>query len=420
MIKVILVWLIFGLSLLHADGQVRSQAKADTSRQTLDSVTSKRKSPGDTLIRARLKDSLRLRLGDDPSKQGKPDVATQQLKEVKVTKTKPILERKVDRLVYNAENSIAAIGTDALELLAKIPGVKVQNDKISLVGKGSVSILVNDRLIQLSEADLYTYLKSISSDQIATIEVMTNPPAKYDAQGNNGLINIVFKKNKNDGFLTTLNLDNTLASHYTAAAGLSANYKKDKLSLFGNLNFRKGSIAPSEQTEIDYPTQTWKTLNKFRNYRTVPSGQFGMDYQWNKSTLLGVSYSASHTNLHSEESIKTSIYNPLGAIDSLLVSDANANISSAYQSANLFIKQTFDSTGKQLLINGDWFTYQDDRSRNFNNNTSFASGGDQRSFLCGVLVGQCPANQYLYVKSRCRPALQTFQGVFRRKAQLYP
>jgi hypothetical protein len=281
MIKVVLVLLIFGLSLQHAEGQIRSQAKADTSKRTIDSASTKRNSPQDTLIKASLKDSLKLRLADDPFKKGKADVATQQLKEIRITKTKPILEKKVDRLVYNAENSIAAIGTDALELLAKIPGVKVQNDKISLVGKGSVNVMVNDRLIQLSEADLYTYLKSISSDQIATIEVMSNPPAKYDAQGNNGLINIVFKKNKNNGFLTTLNLDNTLASHYTAAAGLSANYKKNKLSLFGNLNFRKGSIAPSEQTEIYYPTQTWKTLNNFRNYRTVPSGQLGMDYQWN-------------------------------------------------------------------------------------------------------------------------------------------
>jgi outer membrane receptor protein involved in Fe transport len=87
-----------------------------------------------------------------------------------------------------------------------------------------------------------------------------------------------------------------------------------------------------------------------------------------------VSYSTSHTDLHSDESIKTSIYNPLGAVDSLLVSDANANISSAYQSANLFFKQMLDSTGKQLLINGDWFTYQDDRLRNFNNNTYLTHG----------------------------------------------
>lgn len=298
----------------------------------------------------------------------------QNLQEVKIVRAQPVLERKADRIVFNAANSIAAIGADALELLAKIPGVKVQNDRVSLVGKGTVSVMVNDRLVQLTEGDLYTYLKSIPADNISKVELITNPAAKYDAQGNNGLINIVLKKSTKDGLLTTVNLDNSLATHYTAAAGINLNFHQDRLTVYGNMNLRKGSIASTEQTDVFYPVQSWKTLNQFRNFRTVPSGQGGIDYRLNPKTLVGISYHAGHTNFHSEEKISTRISNSLDALDSILVSDAQAKIKSGFHAANLFFKKLLDTTGKQLLVDADWFSYTDDRARYFNNNTYLSDG----------------------------------------------
>lgn len=296
------------------------------------------------------------------------------LADVQIHSKKPLLEKKIDRTVFNVENSVAAIGTDALELLAKVPGVRVMNDQVSLVGKGAVNVMINDKLIQLSQDDLSNYLKSISSDQISKVEVITNPPAKYDAQGNNGLINIVLKKVTVEGFRGSINTVFTKATHPTASAGGNLSYRKDKITLNSTFNIRKGSIVPFEQSTIFYPNQTWNVINKDRNFRTVPSGQVGLDYQISKKTLLGLSYNGGLTNFHSEENISTNVIHPNGKLDSLLNSDANAKIRSNFNAANLYLKQSLDSTGKQLIINADWFKFDDDKFRFFNNQSYFSDG----------------------------------------------
>ncbi len=296
------------------------------------------------------------------------------LTDVQVSAKKALIEKKIDRTVFNVENSISAIGTDALELLSKVPGVRVLNDKVSLVGKGEVNVMINDKLVPLSADELSDYLKSILSDNIAKIEVITNPPAKYDAQGNNGLINIVLKKVNAEGFKGSVNSAATKASYFTASAGGNLSYRKNKITLSSNFNIRKGSIVPYEQSDVFYPKQTWNIVNKDRNFRTVPSGQIGMDYQASKKTLLGLSYNGGLTNFHSEENIKTKVYNQGYGLDSVLNSDASAKIKSHYHSANIYLKQALDSTGKQLTINGDWFTYRDDKNRFFNNTSYFENG----------------------------------------------
>ncbi|KQS41504.1 TonB-dependent receptor [Pedobacter sp. Leaf194] len=300
---------------------------------------------------------------------------TKQLREVDVNFKKLLIEKKVDRIVFNAENSTAAIGTDALELLAKVPGVRVLNDRLSLVGKSSVNVMVNDKLIQLMDDDLSNYLKSISSDNISKIEVITNPPSNYDAQGNNGLINIVLKKNMPEGFRGAVNSTFSKATYATGAAGGNLSFKKDKISLYTNFNIRKGSLVPLEKSSIFYENQTWNTVNRDRNFRTVPGGQIGLDYELSQKTILGASYNGSLTNFRSEENIKTNVLNKSGLIDSILNSDANASIKSHFHAANFYLKQALDSAGKRLTFTADWFKYMDDKSRFFNN-TSYKQNGE--------------------------------------------
>lgn len=310
----------------------------------------------------------------DTSINIKLEMASNELADVQINSKKPLIEKKIDRTIFNVENSVTAIGTDALELLAKVPGVRVVNDQVSLVGKGGIHVMVNDKLVQLSQDDLSNYLKSISSDQLSKIEVITNPPAKYDAQGNNGLINIVLKKTTAKGLKGSVNTVFTQASHPTASMGGNVSYRKDKITVNSTFNIRKGSIVPFEQSTIFYPSQSWNVINKDRNFRTVPSGQIGLDYNISKKTMLGAAYNGGYTNFHSEENIKTRVTNFNQQLDSVLNSDANAKISSHYHSANLFLKQTLDSTGKQLTINADWFTFADDKNRFFNNQSFLDDG----------------------------------------------
>jgi iron complex outermembrane receptor protein len=122
------------------------------------------------------------------------------LKDVSVTAKKPMVEVKADKMIVNVEGTINATGSDALELLRKSPGVQVdKDDNISLSGKNGVQVYIDGRPTPLAAADLAQFLKNLQSSQIESIELITNPSAKYEAAGNAGIINIKLKKNKTFG-----------------------------------------------------------------------------------------------------------------------------------------------------------------------------------------------------------------------------
>ncbi|MFZ4544074.1 MAG: carboxypeptidase-like regulatory domain-containing protein, partial [Saprospiraceae bacterium] len=124
-----------------------------------------------------------------------------ELQEISVTARIPFAVKKLDRIVVNPAALISNVGLTALEVLEKAPLVSVDYDgNISLRGKSGILVLIDDRPSYLSEAELASYLRSIPASSIETIEVMTNPPAKYDASGNAGVINIRLKRNIAKGF----------------------------------------------------------------------------------------------------------------------------------------------------------------------------------------------------------------------------
>lgn len=119
-----------------------------------------------------------------------PQTVEKQIEAVELVAKKKLVERKVDRLVFNVGESVSTQGGDALDALRVTPGVIVQNESISMVGKNGASIMVNDKLLRLSGDELANFLKTIKSEDIQKIEVITAPPAKYDAEGDSGIINI--------------------------------------------------------------------------------------------------------------------------------------------------------------------------------------------------------------------------------------
>ncbi|MGA9651718.1 carboxypeptidase regulatory-like domain-containing protein, partial [Pedobacter sp.] len=132
-----------------------------------------------------------------------------QLKEVSVQGRKPYVEHQIDKTVLNVENSIVSSGSTALEVLEKAPGVQIdrQSEQIKLNNKSGVTVMIDGKTNFLSGADITTLLSNMSSDQIATIELITNPSSKYDAAGNAGIINIKLKRNKAYGTNGTLSLN---------------------------------------------------------------------------------------------------------------------------------------------------------------------------------------------------------------------
>ncbi|WP_449437423.1 hypothetical protein [Pedobacter steynii] len=113
---------------------------------------------------------------------------------MKITTRKKAIERKIDRTIVNVDGFITVAGTNAFELLGKLPGLRVTEEGgINLMGKGA-TVYIDGKLTYLSGADLVSYLKSMGTDLLDKVELIPNPPAKYDAAGSGGVINILTKK----------------------------------------------------------------------------------------------------------------------------------------------------------------------------------------------------------------------------------
>src|ERR1700743_1472466 len=124
-----------------------------------------------------------------------------QLSGVVITADKPQVQQTAEGVTVNVQNSIMTQGSSALDVLQRSPGVIVDqhNNTISLNGKTGVLVMMDGRLMHMSMDQLITLLASMGADNIDKIELMNTPPAKYDAAGNAGIINIITKKNKKRG-----------------------------------------------------------------------------------------------------------------------------------------------------------------------------------------------------------------------------
>ncbi|MFK7936057.1 MAG: carboxypeptidase regulatory-like domain-containing protein [Saprospiraceae bacterium] len=155
---------------------------------------------------------------------------------VQVVAEKPVFERRIDRTVVNVENTIAAAGGTALEVLERSPGVVVSraSNSIAMFGKDGVNVMINGKLNYLPNDALLDFLAGLNANDIKKIELITTPPANFDAQGNAGYINIVLKNNPDDGFNGNYALTAGVGRGALANGNIGFNYRRNQLNLFGN------------------------------------------------------------------------------------------------------------------------------------------------------------------------------------------
>ncbi len=223
-----------------------------------------------------------------------PDIITtpmaKSLEGVTVSTKKPMVEVKADKTILNVEGTINAIGNDGLELLRKSPGIMVdKDDNLSLAGKNGVRVYIDGKPSPLAGSDLANYLKSLQSSQIESIEIITNPSAKYEAAGNAGIINIRLKKNLTVGTNGSVNAGYNIGIYAKYNAGISLNHRNTKVNIFGNYNFNESMNEFSIKSVRTTPDSTFDQSNTITNHNKGSHNfKTGLDYFINKKSTIGV------------------------------------------------------------------------------------------------------------------------------------
>ncbi|MFY7964434.1 MAG: TonB-dependent receptor domain-containing protein [Chitinophagaceae bacterium] len=290
--------------------------------------------------------------------------ASKDLGEVTVTSKKPMIEVKADKTVFNIENSINAVGTDAFELLRKSPGVMIdKDDNLQLSGKNGVQVYIDGRPSPLSGKDLADYLRSMQSSNIEAIELITNPSAKYDAAGNAGIINIRLKKNKSFGTNGSVNAGYAIGTYSKYNAGLNLNNRNKKINLFGNYNYNHSKNINTLSIYRELLDSAFDQNGDMIPISTSHTFKVGADYYANKKNTFGFIVDGNFSNTDMTNNVTTPLtYKPTNTFIRTLV----ANNTSAMKNNNININGNYkyiDTSGHELNFDANYGRFDNNNNQ---------------------------------------------------------
>ncbi|HJT72634.1 MAG TPA: TonB dependent receptor [Chitinophaga sp.] len=285
---------------------------------------------------------------------------------VTVAGKKPLVIRKADRYIVDVENSFLANGNSGLDVLRKSPGVWVSNNgSIRIKGSQSVMVMINDVVQRMSEEELAEYLKTIRSENISRIEVIANPPSEFEASGAGGIIHIILKKVRNDGFnggISTHYRQQGKKPYYGGTA--TADYRIKDLYLSGGYSYVKDKSTYLATNNIVYPDKGIYSSRTDRNNNTGRHQyRFGIALDIGKDHTINLQTLATANNLN--ESFITGIhYLPgtdtiTGVANSVRMRDADL------RSTTLNYVWKTDSSGSQLKVIADYTNSSKTELNNF-------------------------------------------------------
>jgi hypothetical protein len=292
------------------------------------------------------------------------------LKEVLIEGKKPFLESKSDRFIFNIENSSLSIGNNAWDVLRQTPLVNTEQEKLSILGFQNASIYINNRKSILKSKDLYQYLKSMPSDNIVKIEIITSPSAKFDAS-DGGVINLVLKKTEVDGVKGSAVFSDEQKRKNSQSSNINLNYHHNKYSQ--SLSFylgRNNGITEENLTNqnlVNSSTEYISSKDKSKEFRI--GGTTSVNYELDEKSIIGGVF-----ELHSSNPKDTELSNNYTL--------QNNTISNQYESSNinddrvrmfgssLFYSYNNEKTEKSLDINLDYFSHNRYNKNDFFSNQS--------------------------------------------------
>ena len=308
--------------------------------------------------------------------------STQQLKDVVIVGRKEFIEQDVDKLVINPEVSITAASENVYEILRKLPGVTIDNsDNISLKGLQGVKVLIDDKPTYVSAAQLASLLKGMQGKNVDKIEIIENPSARYDAEGNSGIINIKTKHNKAPGFNGSVNGGISVASKFGWNGGLDLNAKAGKFNLYGNFsNYNWAGTNGMTASRMFTSTElqgAYQLINNDGTYSgTSQNYKIGMDYNLAKNHVISALFRGNTgSNSHIENNI-TSFTDKFKNVDSILVTNSSSENKWRNETYNLNYKWDIDSLGQSLSFDVDYALFGFTSPNNQNGKYLSAQGND--------------------------------------------
>ena len=295
------------------------------------------------------------------------------LKNVTVTASRPFIEMHLDKMVINVEASPTNAGANVLEVLAKSPTISVDMDEnISLNGKQGVMILIDGKTTYLSGKDLSAILKSMPASNTDQIEIMTNPPAKYEAEGMAGVINIKTKKTKNDGWngsfstnvgMGIFSINGNTQTPFNTQNNINFNYKKGKVNLFGSGGFGHFSGRSFSTYDKTYFTPAydingysffWYNGNFNGNYFPF---SLGLDYYISKKNTVGITLNKSFNSGQNPRDRTTDLWDQNHQLLEHYTSFTKPNYKFNRTTLNLNWKHSIDTLGQEISFDADYVNY---------------------------------------------------------------
>ncbi|WP_163709404.1 outer membrane beta-barrel family protein [Mangrovibacterium lignilyticum] len=294
---------------------------------------------------------------------------SKQIEDVNVVAKKPIYELQIDRMVVNVENSITSSGNTALEVLEKSPGVIVdrQNNSISLAGKSGVMIILNGKQTRMPIEAAMQMLDGMNAENVKKIELITTPPAKYEAEGNAGIINIVLKKHEDFGTNGSFSLGAGVAKREKMNASLNLNHHMDKVNFYGTYNVNYNNLFHQIDSYRRYLQDDQVNETEASSYRDAirlfQNIRMGFDYTISSKTTLSV-LTNGYVSGWDMDAVNDILYMTSGTTTKTSVMDNQETNKWYHAMGNINLQHHFKEE-ETLDINFDYLNYYNDNPSNY-------------------------------------------------------
>lgn len=303
------------------------------------------------------------------------------LSEVVVKGKKSPVQILPDKIIINVEAAVSNTGATLLELLEKSPGITFdRNGNISLKGRQGVLIMIDGKPTQVSGNDLNNLLSGMTASQIETIEIMDNPPSRYDAAGNAGVINIKTKKNRQRGLNGNVNFTLAQGKYNRSINSVSINNYAGQVNFFTTLGVNINNNFSNLYAYRKYYAEDERTVTSMLEQPSlfigrVPSQNLktGLDYFLNKKTTLGLVLNGTNYERRSRGNNNAIWMNADGVQDSVIATATNIKDQIKSGAININARHSFNNN-QELTADFDYIGYKIHNRQNFSNRLDKAGG----------------------------------------------